>query len=250
MAGTSKTSTPRTSAPSHPGLDEVRRWMESLDPEPEHELQVTRIALMLFDRLAPLHGLGRREREWLEAAAMVHDIGMCVSNRKHHKHTYDLVKSHRFMMWRAEEVERIALIARHHRKAEPDMKHIEYATLPDSERAVIRKLVAILRLSDGLDRAHLSTVTDLDISWDSQMIWIRIHAYRDCGTEIWGAERKAAMFETVFGRRLCLQACQEYRKRPGPQEPPKPRPAPAAPALNSSDGNGQKPPTDADLDLD
>lgn len=197
--------------PSHPGIEEVRQWMESIDPEPEHEQQVTRIALILFDGLAPLHGLGRREREFLEAAALVHDIGMSLSAKKHHKLSYELVRNHKFLMWRPEEVELFALIARYHRKAEPAMKHAPFAALPEDKRSVVRKMSAILRLSDGLDRAHLSTVQDIDVSHDSNTVRLKLYAYRDCGTEIWGAERKAAVFEAVFARRLILEPAQEYR---------------------------------------
>jgi len=185
--------------------------MESIDPEPEHEAQVSKIAVTLFDQLKSLHGLGQRERELLEAAGLVHDIGMTVSNKKHHKHTFELIRSHRFLMWRPEEIEIIALIARHHRKSEPSMKDVEFAVLPDRERYVVRKLVSILRLSDGLDRAHLSTVQEMEVTYDATTIWVKLHAYRDCGTEIWGAERKAEMFEREFGRRLNLQACNGYR---------------------------------------
>ena len=207
MAETSKATITRTTAPSHPGIEEVRQWMETIDPEPEHEQQVTRIALMLFDKLQPIHGMARRERELLEAAGLVHDLGMSISAKKHHKLSYDLVRSHRFLMWRPEEVELFALIARYHRKAEPDMEHLPYAALPERDRAAVRKLSAILRVSDGLDRAHLSTVQDIEASYDSNTVRLRLHAYRDCGTEIWGAERKADVFERVFSRRLTIEAC-------------------------------------------
>ena len=43
--------------------------------ETEHALQVTRLALRLFDELQPLHGMGNTERIWLRAAAMLHDVG-------------------------------------------------------------------------------------------------------------------------------------------------------------------------------
>ena len=36
----------------------------------EHSQQVARLALALFDGLRSLHGLGDREREWLEYAAL------------------------------------------------------------------------------------------------------------------------------------------------------------------------------------
>jgi len=40
-----------------------------------HSLQTARLAVRLFDVTASLHGFGAREREWLEYAALLHDIG-------------------------------------------------------------------------------------------------------------------------------------------------------------------------------
>jgi len=211
MASSPNEMTPTPPVPSHPGIEEVRQWMEGTDPEPEHEQQVTRLVLMLFDRLQPLHGLGHRERVLLEAAALVHDIGMKVSDKRHHKHSYEMIKKHRFLMWRPEEVDMIALMARYHRKADPSVDHAEFAALPERERTALRKLAGILRVADGLDRAHLSTVQDLDVTYDSNVICIKLHAYRDCGTEMWGAERKAQLFESVFSKRLNLQAADGSR---------------------------------------
>jgi exopolyphosphatase/guanosine-5'-triphosphate,3'-diphosphate pyrophosphatase len=214
MAKPTEIYSPRVETPSHPGIEEVRQWMESVDPEPEHAQQVTRIALWLFDALQPVHGMGPRERDILQAGALVHDVGMSVSNKKHHKRSFQMVKKHRFVHWRPEEVDLFALVARYHRKSEPSMKHFEYIALPEEDREVVRKLSALLRLADGLDRAHLSTVQDIDVQYDSNNIWIALHAYRDCGTEIWGAERKAEMFERVFSRRLILQEENGNGSRP------------------------------------
>ncbi|MBM3335769.1 hypothetical protein FJY63_14015, partial [Candidatus Sumerlaeota bacterium] len=58
----------KASASLHPGIEEIRQWMEQADPEPEHEQQVTRLALALFDQLGPLHRLDGRARILLQAA--------------------------------------------------------------------------------------------------------------------------------------------------------------------------------------
>jgi len=201
---------PKTSVPSHPGIEEVRLWMEEVDPEPEHGRHVARLALMLFDQLTPLHNLGQRERQLLEAGALVHDVGMSVSDRKHHRQSYRLVRNHQFLMWGPDEVIFIALLARYHRKAEPSIKHGRFAALSEHDRLALVKLAAILRLADGLDRAHLSSIQEVDATYDARTIWIRLHSYRDCGTEIWGAERKADLFENVFSRRLSLEAVDGF----------------------------------------
>ena len=46
---------------------------------PEHANQVARLALALFDQTRGMHGLTDREREWLEYAALLHDIGVHIS---------------------------------------------------------------------------------------------------------------------------------------------------------------------------
>ena len=35
----------------------------------------------------------QREREWLEFAAILHDIGYLINSRQHHKHAYYLIKN-------------------------------------------------------------------------------------------------------------------------------------------------------------
>src|SRR5207237_2317645 len=53
---------------------------------PEHAQQVAKLATLLFDQTRILHGLTDREREWLEYAALLHDIGVHISYERHHKH--------------------------------------------------------------------------------------------------------------------------------------------------------------------
>ena len=44
-----------------------------------HAQQVARLALALFDQTRALHGLTDREREWLEYASLMHDLGVHIS---------------------------------------------------------------------------------------------------------------------------------------------------------------------------
>src|SRR6266545_2362102 len=52
-----------------------------------HSRQVTKLALSLFDQTAELHGLGPPERELLEVAGLLHDVGFAVAQSAHHKHS-------------------------------------------------------------------------------------------------------------------------------------------------------------------
>ena len=57
-----------------------------------HGRQVARLATQLFDSTTALHGLGLDDRELLEHAALLHDIGHHVAHESHHKHTCYLIQ--------------------------------------------------------------------------------------------------------------------------------------------------------------
>src|SRR5262249_27215146 len=59
---------------------------------PDHGRQIAKLVRAIFDATRELHQLGDREREWLEYAAVLHDIGVHISYDRHHKHSYYLIK--------------------------------------------------------------------------------------------------------------------------------------------------------------
>ncbi len=136
----------------------VVRLAEMMDEEPAHSAHVARLALMLFDEISdgrPLHGLGDDDRELLEAAALLANVGLFVSHSKHHKHTYYVIRnSDHLSGFTDHEIEMIALVARYHRKSAPSAKHPEFAALRPRDQQAVRALAGILRVAIGLDRTH------------------------------------------------------------------------------------------------
>ena len=103
---------------------------ELMDEDPPHSAQVARLALELFDATRDRHGLGDDAREILEAAALLCNVGMFLSHAQHHKHSYYVIRgTDRLAGFNDDEVERIALVARYHRKSEPKARHPEFAAL-------------------------------------------------------------------------------------------------------------------------
>jgi exopolyphosphatase/guanosine-5'-triphosphate,3'-diphosphate pyrophosphatase len=84
-----------------------------------HALHVAGLALRLFDQTTSLHGFGQREREWLEFAAILHDIGYLINSRQHHKHAYYLIKNSDLSGFTAEEIDLVANVSRYHRRSVP-----------------------------------------------------------------------------------------------------------------------------------
>ena len=105
--------------------------------EADHSRQVAAIALTLFDYTKRIHELGDREREWLEYAGFLHDIGNHISYEKHHRHSYYLIKHGDLRGFEPEEIDVIALLTRYHRRATPKPEHIGFEHLGKKERRTV-----------------------------------------------------------------------------------------------------------------
>src|SRR6185503_1061641 len=104
---------------------------------PEHANQVAKIAVSLFEQTRGSHALTDREREWLEYASLLHDVGVHISYESHHKHSYYLIKNGDLRGFEPDEIDAIALVARYHRRATPDRRHDEYAGIRRRQRRTV-----------------------------------------------------------------------------------------------------------------
>jgi len=173
---------------------------------PEHAQQVARLAVSLFDQTRAVHGLTDREREWLEYAALLHDIGVHISYERHHKHSYYLIKNGDLRGFEPEEIDVIALVARYHRQATPKRRHELFADLGRKRRRTIRTLSAILRLAEGLDRSHQQTVTGVELHDRGDDALLQVRTSGDAELEVWAAARHAAPFERLMGKPIRFEA--------------------------------------------
>lgn len=164
-----------------------------------HALHVARLALRLFDQTKSLHGYGQREREWLEFAAILHDIGYLINARQHHKHAYYLIKHSDLSGLTADEVDVIANIARYHRGALPGKKHDDFAAMPGGSQRIVKVLGSLLRIADALDRSQFSVVQTVDVTLGKKLS-VLLHVAGDAELEVWAARGRADLFEKVFQR--------------------------------------------------
>lgn len=168
--------------------------------EEDHARQVSDIALKLFDRTKGLHGLGAVERDYLEAAALLHEIGLYLSHAQHHLHSYYLIRNAELLGFTENEKEIIANVARYHRKSHPRTRHASFGGLDPGDRGVVLKLAAILRIADGLDRGHSSKVREVGFRrrGSNAVVELKAPSRGKIDLELWGAERKKRLFEEVF----------------------------------------------------
>jgi exopolyphosphatase/guanosine-5'-triphosphate,3'-diphosphate pyrophosphatase len=174
--------------------------------EADHSRKVAQLALSLFDQSLALHGLGDREREWLEFAALLHDIGNHISYEKHHRHSYYLIKHGDLRGFEPEEIEVIALIARYHRRARPGRGHIGLAELPKKLQKTVAKLAAFLRIAETLDRSRNGIVRKVDLRERAGALRLNVLATADCELEVWAANRQLAALEGTLKRPIKIVA--------------------------------------------
>jgi exopolyphosphatase/guanosine-5'-triphosphate,3'-diphosphate pyrophosphatase len=72
----------------------------------------------------------------------------------------------------------------------------------------VRRLSAILRIADGLDRRHTDSVQSIAVKRRKNDIDMLIETAEgeDISLEIWGAERREQLFEEEFSVRVNLIA--------------------------------------------
>jgi exopolyphosphatase/guanosine-5'-triphosphate,3'-diphosphate pyrophosphatase len=167
-----------------------------------HTTHVARLALRLFDETQSLHHLGPDDREMLEFAALLHDIGQHVSRKGHHRHAAYLVENAQLRGFEPSEVEFLATLVRHHRRGDPKPSEARFAALDDDDRARVRALAALLRVADGLDRGRRGAVDDLRADIGADLVMLRLRTHGDAELALWGARRRRDLFEEVFAREL------------------------------------------------
>jgi exopolyphosphatase / guanosine-5'-triphosphate,3'-diphosphate pyrophosphatase len=192
---------------AYPVIPDVRRFgvlnmARNYQYQEQHSNHVRFLAERLFDQLIPLHGYGVEERELLESAALLHDLGRIVGYEGHHKHSQTLIEYNGLPGFSPREIALIALLSRYHRKGTPDT--LDYAILlDDGDGILLTRLAAILRLAECLERGRNAAVDDIIVTWEDSALHLSLISDEYPAVELWQAERNAApLVETAFGRRV------------------------------------------------
>jgi exopolyphosphatase/guanosine-5'-triphosphate,3'-diphosphate pyrophosphatase len=200
------------SGPLHHLRDVSRRSIDQLalrcDDDPKHSAHVARLAGALFDGLAPLHGLDAVAREYLEAGALLANVGLVVAHSKHHLHAYYVIRNSELAGLTDTEIEVIAQIARYHRKSEPKPSHPEFAALDRADQRLVRTLAGILRVAIGLDRSHRGDVRGVEVRVEAARVVVLVEAEPGCSIdlELYAANERRDLLENVIGRPVVLKA--------------------------------------------
>jgi exopolyphosphatase/guanosine-5'-triphosphate,3'-diphosphate pyrophosphatase len=176
----------------------------------QHARHVASLALELFDcaRQLKLHRFGNRERELLEYAALVHDVGIFLSYSNHQQHSYYLIRNADLLGFDQTEISLLAAAALFHRKAMPrKKKHPEFALLDKKSQRTVRLFAMLLRLAENLDRSHTGAIDHACFrEGDNGAVVLDLQANHACQLELWGLQAHYQSFEKIFKRKMFVEA--------------------------------------------
>ncbi len=167
--------------------------------ERPHSEAVEEGSLKIFDAMASLHGMQRRDRLLLQVAAILHDIGKFVNLRRHYFYSYRLILSSDIIGFTEQEKAVIANIAHYHSKGTPSDMDSNFARLGKEEKVKVAKLASMIRLADAIDRSHRQKASSYDIRLHGDNLEVIVLPLEDFSLEQWTFDDKADFFEHVHG---------------------------------------------------
>jgi exopolyphosphatase/guanosine-5'-triphosphate,3'-diphosphate pyrophosphatase len=192
-----------------PLFEDVRRQsVENLahrfNTDPVHPGHVARLSLEMFDGLrdAGMHAYGSEERELLWAGCLLHDIGTAIDYDDHHRHSHYLILHAGLPGFTPRELVLIGLIARYHRKGDPDASELGDLERDDDQRR-LELLCGVIRLAEQLERSRDQSVTGIGVGSANGAVTLEPrHDGADTRVAIWAARRNADLLADALEREV------------------------------------------------
>jgi len=187
--------------------ESVRHLAESCKYDHQHCKHIAKLSVDFFDQIKNLHNLKDGCKEYLYAAAMLHDVGYHISHTNHHQHSFYIIKNSELLGFNENEISIIAHTARYHRKSHPKSRHEDFNLLSPATQEIVKKLSAILRVVDSLDRTHKRIVQSVECRVKNNKVELNLKINKNGNPEIelWNLERRKGLFEEVFDKKLIVK---------------------------------------------
>jgi exopolyphosphatase/guanosine-5'-triphosphate,3'-diphosphate pyrophosphatase len=160
-------------------------------------------AAQLFRDLEPVHKLPPEYLAWLEAAAMLRDIGKFMNYQGYHRHgQYIIANSEMFGFTPTQRVITSA-IARYLGKSRPEPTGRTMRQVPPEDHEHVRRSVVLLRLAVALNQDRASDVLKVRIRVYPKQVLLEVFPGRTgAELELWSLRKESAYFREVFRRDL------------------------------------------------
>jgi exopolyphosphatase / guanosine-5'-triphosphate,3'-diphosphate pyrophosphatase len=160
----------------------------------------------LFDGLARVHELPPEYRLWVQAAAMMQDVGKYMNHQGHHRHSQYIVANSEIFGFSPEQRAIVSAIARYLGKSRPDAMDRVMRVIPVEEHAHVLAAVVLLRLALALNQDRASAVVRMRSHVYPKRVVIELVPGRGgAELEAWSLKKEAAYFREVLRRDLVVE---------------------------------------------
>ena len=191
----------------------AQEMLNKFSKSSSHPMEVRRLAMMIFDETnSKIFKMDNRQRDYLEVASLLHDIGYYIDSKAHNKHSLKMIIENGIAGFNSHEEKLIGCICRYHRGGLPDKEEHEiYNTLDKKDRKIVKRLAGILKISDGLDRGHLNLIKKISLKYDDEnniVEFVLTPNTPEFRPDITSAVRKRDLYEIGFKCQSVLRFCE------------------------------------------
>jgi exopolyphosphatase / guanosine-5'-triphosphate,3'-diphosphate pyrophosphatase len=171
--------------------------------DPRKAEAVRQHAVQLFRDLAPVHQLPEEYRTWLEAAAMMRDVGKFMNYQGHHRHAQYIIAYSELFGFTPQQRAIVSAIARYLGKSRPDPEDRTMRLIPLQQHVYVLRAVVLLRLAVALNQDRASDVLRVVLRVYPKRVLVEISPGRTgAELELWSLRKEAGYFREVFRREL------------------------------------------------
>lgn len=170
-----------------------------VEPERQHALQ-------LFDQLQRVHELPADYRLWIDAAAMMSDVGKFMNHQGHHRHTQYIIANSDIFGFSPEQRSIVAAIARYMGKSRPEPMDKPMRGVPVEEHTHVKRAIVLLRLAQALNQDRASAAVQVRTKVYPKRVLLELAPARgNAELEAWSLKKEAAYFRETFRRELFVE---------------------------------------------
>jgi exopolyphosphatase / guanosine-5'-triphosphate,3'-diphosphate pyrophosphatase len=171
--------------------------------DPRQADAVRQHALQLFRDLQPVHELPLEYRTWLEAAAMMRDVGKFMNYQGHHRHAQYIIANSELFGFTPLQRAITSAIARYLGKSRPDPEDRTMRPIPPEEFTRVQRAVVLLRLAVALNQDRASDVLKVTPHVYPKRVLMELSPGRTgAELELWSLRKEGDYFREVFRREL------------------------------------------------
>lgn len=183
--------------------DSILATCKTYNVDPKQAEPVCNHASQLFRDMEKVHNLPPEYLSWLQAAAMMRDVGKFLNYQGHHRHAQYIIANSELNGFTRLQRTIVSAIARYLGKSRPEPTDRAMRYIPAEEHDKVKRAVVLLRLAVALNQDRASDVVKVTVRVYPKKVHLELYQGRTgAELEMWSLRKEAAYFLEVFRREL------------------------------------------------